>query len=1780
MAQKFITPITIKQLSSAGSDGLTIYVDADSYARLQIQAGGRLVWGDGSVAGDVNLYRDAADVLKTDDTFKVPALFIDGIEVDTTGATTDQVLKYNGTKFIPATGGGGGASTLDDLTDVVITTPEEFQGLSYNGTNWVNSHQPLVSYVRNVEATTITTGTCVYLFGATGDHAAVKRADNNSDATSSKTIGVAGANITASNNGPIITRGYVDGIDLSVGYTAGDVLWLGEAGAFTTTKPTAPDHLVFIGVVVRATNNGIIYVATQNGYELDELHNVSLPSPASGDFLKYDGSLWVADAINLGTDTTGNYMSGISGTSPVSVAHTAGEGSSATVSLAASYGDTQNPYASKTANYVLAAPNGTAGVPTFRAIVAADIPTLNQNTTGTAATVTGAAQTAITSVGTLTSLNVSGTATASTTITNELRTSSGNYLVINAGESNLYATGQTNEFLYVNAESGLEVNSSPDNWVSGWAGRKTATICATDGTSTFPGTITAPTFVGALTGNATTATNVAYSGLTGTVPTWNQNTTGNAATVTTNANLTGDVTSVGNATTLTNAPVIAKVLTGYVSGAGTVAATDSILQAFQKLNGNIALKADLASPTFTGTPTLPTGTIATTQTAADSSTKVATTAFVTTADNLKANIASPTFTGTPLSTTAAVDTNTTQIATTAYVVGQGYAKLASPTFTGTVTVPTPTNSTDAVTKAYADAITQSLDIKDSVRVASTVNIAVASALINASTIDGVVVATGDRVLLKNQTTASENGIYVVVASGAASRSTDANTSAKVTSGMYVFVSEGTVSADMGYVLTTNDPITLGTTALSFTQFSGAGQITAGTGLSKSGNTLSIDTTVTANLTSAQTLTNKTLTSPVINTPTGIVKGDVGLGNVDNTSNATERAATATLTNKTLTTPNISRPVITAQGGSEGGEINLASPPSGSTISSGLNIDVYANLLRIFEAGGTNRGMSIDITSLAASAGSTIATTDTTQTFTNKTLTSPTFTAPVLGTPASGNLTNCTFPTLNQNTTGNAATVTTNANLTGHITSTGNATVLGSFTSAQLLAALTDETGTGAAVFANSPALTGTPTAPTAALATNTTQVATTAFVLANAGATTLDGLTDVVITTPASTEVLKYNAGSWVNSVITLGTDTAGNYVSGLTQGTGITVSHTPSEGSSPTVSLTNTSISLNGTSVSLTSASSQTITAAAGTLTGATLAAGVTGSSLTSVGTIVTGVWTGTAIALANGGTGATTAPNARTALGLAIGTDVQAYDADLTAIAALAGTSGLLKKTAANTWSLDTTTYMTTAAPGTLTGSLTLRAGTATAGTAPLYLTSGINLTTAAAGAMEFDGTNLYFSPSTTRKTIAFTDSAITSSTFIGTTSVALNRSSGALTLADITLTTPVLGVATATSINKVALTAPATGSTLTIADGKTLTASNTITLAGTDSTTMTFPSTSATIARTDAANTFTGIQTMTSPVITTELTTNSTTFNLINATATTVNFAGVATALTIGATTGTTTIRNALTVTGNLIVNGTTSTVNSTTITVDDPIITLGGDIAPVSDDNKDRGIEFRYYSGSAKIGFFGYDDSSGKLVFIPDATNTSEVFSGTLGTIDVGAVHISGSQIAASNLSNGTTGSGSIVLATSPTLVTPILGTPQSGNLGSCTNIPAAQISGTIPPTVMGNSFQVTGENGDNTVTTNNSATIIDSVTASGTHAIEYTLRLIQGSKRRLSKVLISPNSAGTDVDYVEYAVIETGGAISGISVTADYSAPNFRLLVSASDAATTNVTAKLEKFVMV
>jgi hypothetical protein len=106
------------------------------------------------------------------------------------------------------------------------------------------------------------------------------------------------------------------------------------------------------------------------------------------------------------------------------------------------------------------------------------------------------------------------------------------------------------------------------------------------------------------------------------------------------------------------------------------------------------------------------------------------------------------------------------------------------------------------------------------------------------------------------------------------------------------------------------------------------------------------------------------------------------------------------------------------------------------------------------------------------------------------------------------------------------------------------------------------------------------------------------------------------------------------------------------------------------------------------------------------------------------------------------------------------------------------------------------------------------------------------------------------------------------------------------------------------------------------------------------------------------------------------------------------------------------------GNLSVMGDTTTVNSNTITVDDPVFTLGGDTAPSADDNKDRGIEFRWHNGSAaKVGFFGYDDSVSRFKFIADATNVSEVFAGDAGDAEFGQILIDGFTLSAGNFGGG-------------------------------------------------------------------------------------------------------------------------------------------------------------------
>ncbi len=151
-----------------------------------------------------------------------------------------------------------------------------------------------------------------------------------------------------------------------------------------------------------------------------------------------------------------------------------------------------------------------------------------------------------------------------------------------------------------------------------------------------------------------------------------------------------------------------------------------------------------------------------------------------------------------------------------------------------------TAATDAVTVGQLNSVSSGIDWKASVRAATAAAGTLASSFENGDTIDtNVTLVTGDRILIKDQAAGAENGIYTVNASGAPTRATDADASAEVTGGLAVWVNEGTANADTGWVLTTNDAITLGSTSLTFTQFSGLGQVTAGNALTKTGNTLDV-----------------------------------------------------------------------------------------------------------------------------------------------------------------------------------------------------------------------------------------------------------------------------------------------------------------------------------------------------------------------------------------------------------------------------------------------------------------------------------------------------------------------------------------------------------------------------------------------------------------------------------------------------------------------------------------------------------------------------------------------------------------------------------------------------------------------------------------------------------------------------------------------------------------------------------------------------------------------------
>ena len=249
--------------------------------------------------------------------------------------------KIDQTNLVSSVNGEVGAVVLDAAdvgaiatvasadASVTVTTVGTAVDLSIATTAAVTN---LIAQVRNETGATLTKGTVVYISGAAGNKALVSKAIATSDSTSAQTYGVIRADIPNNQNGYAVVVGEISGIDTSA-YADGTQLYLSgsTAGGYTSTKPYAPIHLVYVAVVTRShVNQGTLYVKIQNGYEMDELHNVSAQNPTNGQVLIYNEttSLWEKHTLTAGTGVSVTNAAGsitLANTGVLSVAGTTNE---------------------------------------------------------------------------------------------------------------------------------------------------------------------------------------------------------------------------------------------------------------------------------------------------------------------------------------------------------------------------------------------------------------------------------------------------------------------------------------------------------------------------------------------------------------------------------------------------------------------------------------------------------------------------------------------------------------------------------------------------------------------------------------------------------------------------------------------------------------------------------------------------------------------------------------------------------------------------------------------------------------------------------------------------------------------------------------------------------------------------------------------------------------------------------------------------------------------------------------------------------------------------------------------------------------------------------------------------------------------------------------------------------------------------------------------------------------------------------------------------------------
>ena len=274
-------------------------------------------------------------------------------------------------------------------------------------------------------------------------------------------VGVATENLALNDFGRATVFGVVrdittNGTAFGQTWADDDVIWYNPVtGNPTNVEPVAPYIKIQVGTVIKAGSggSGSFQVSINRGSTLGGTDsNVQFGTLANNNLIAYDSTLGYWKNV---ASTTLGLVTSVTGTSPI----VSSGGTTPAISLAASYGDTQNPYASKTANYILAAPDGTAGVPTFRAVVAADIPTLNQNTTGTATNITATSNSTLTTLSTLSlpgsqvSGNISGNAANVT----------GTVAIANGGTGNTTATAAFNALSPVTTTGDLIIGNGTNS---------------------------------------------------------------------------------------------------------------------------------------------------------------------------------------------------------------------------------------------------------------------------------------------------------------------------------------------------------------------------------------------------------------------------------------------------------------------------------------------------------------------------------------------------------------------------------------------------------------------------------------------------------------------------------------------------------------------------------------------------------------------------------------------------------------------------------------------------------------------------------------------------------------------------------------------------------------------------------------------------------------------------------------------------------------------------------------------------------------------------------------------------------------------------------------------------------------------------------------------------------------------------------------------------------------------------------------------------------------------